>query len=267
MNQIAEAQIGNGEPAEAAVALHSAIKEYKKKNRAGPGVNNGLCICLNNLGIALSMEDDLPGAAEAYKQAASAYAASPEHGPHHASTAMVMNNLGMLLQQEGKAAEAEGCFRRALGPILPYVTDVGSPESDARAFLKMAAKRTSTLPAFTSLPTRDESAISDLLSAATLLRSNLASCIDDVGEKVRLYRSVLESEDARRGRNSPESCLAAQNLALTLRRRMKGEGEGEALGTRKEMKVLARRLVASYSKLGEKHEKELGMWKRWLAKN
>lgn len=57
VNQVAESQISNGEPAEAAVALDDAIKTYKKANK-GEGtkaVNNGLCICLNNLGIGESV--------------------------------------------------------------------------------------------------------------------------------------------------------------------------------------------------------------------
>mmetsp|Transcript_1677 Transcript_1677/g.3683 ORF Transcript_1677/g.3683 Transcript_1677/m.3683 type:complete len:892 (+) Transcript_1677:165-2840(+) len=269
VNQVAESQISNGEPAEAAVALDDAIKAYKKANKGEgtKGVNNGLCICLNNLGIALSMENDLLGASDAYKRCAQAYVSSPEYGPQHASTAMVMNNLGMLLEQQGKVTEAEGTFRRALAPILPYVVGVGEDESNNKTFLKRASKRTSTLPSFSSLPTKDEAGIADILDAVSVLRSNLASVSTSLPEKEELYRSVLATADGKYGRNSPDACLAAQNLALTLRRKAKGEEGEDRDKTLKEMKGLARRLVASYSKLGEDYKKEMTLWKGWLSKN
>ena len=82
------------------------------------------------------MEDDIQGAFDVYKLCVQTYVTSPDYGPQHASTAMVMNNLGMLLEQQGKYPEAEGTFRRALAPILPYITDVREHESNHKMFLK-----------------------------------------------------------------------------------------------------------------------------------
>ena len=123
------------------------------------------------------------------------------------------------------------------------------------------------MPSSSTLPTKDESSISDILEAVTVLRSNLARVTPSPAEKVALYRAVLITSDGKYGRNSPEACLAAQNLALTLRSRSKGEDKEERQATFKEVKGLARRLVASYSKLGRQYEGDMKLWKGWLSRN
>ncbi|GMH75057.1 hypothetical protein TrST_g4991 [Triparma strigata] len=274
INSVAENHLSAGEAAEAAVSLEDAIDEYKKINKKDKFPNNALLVCMNNLGISLAMEEDHHGACKAYKKCAEGYVKNPDYGLHHVSTAMVMNNLGMTYSALGDSAQAKGTFSRALQGLLPYVQNLGETLYDndtSKVFVGKAAKRTSTLkgipgPRGKKLPSKNEDEIREIQDAIAVLRANLASVTDDVGEKCDLYRWSLTTVESKQGRNHPDTCLAAQNLALALHARAKTEDEGTAAETKREVKQLAMRLVGSYSKHGQKFWKEQSTWKNYLKK-
>jgi len=120
INQNAESQIESGNSAEAAIALHEALDAFDKRTKGTHEEVDALkarLSCLNNLGIALMMENDVAGATKALQECAGAFASNRQYGPQHSSTVMVMNNLGMLLASQHRDQEAEGCYRRALKGI------------------------------------------------------------------------------------------------------------------------------------------------------
>ncbi|GMH55559.1 hypothetical protein TL16_g01936 [Triparma laevis f. inornata] len=274
INSVAENHIVTGEAAEAAVALEDAIDEYKRQNKQMKIPHQALLVCMNNLGIALAMEEDHHGACKAYKQCAGGYVQNTEFGLHHVSTAMVMNNLGMTFAALGDNAQATGTYTRALGGLLPYVQNLGDSHSDndtSKAFVGKASKRTSTRQGIPGsrgkkLPPKSEDEIREIQDAIAVLRSNIATVTEDLNEKCDLYRWSLATVESKQGRNHPDVCFAAQNLALALHARAKTEDDAISAVTKGEVKQLAMRLVGSYSKHGQTYCREVATWKNYLKK-
>jgi len=275
VNQAAENQIDSGHSAEAALALQDAIKSFQGRTKGkseATDAMNAVLVCLNNVGVALMMEDDLTGAINAFQQCATGYASSPEYGPQHVSTVMVMNNLGMLFAAQSRTQEAEGCYRRALRGIEPFFSQ-SKQERDHRKFLIEASRRTSTLGGARgsskgiSLKTPEE--IAELEEAANTLRSNLGIIVISLDEKVALFTTVLDSTerkiDAKKYPTHPELVVSMQNLAAALAKKCHAEGPEVTAGTRAKTLTLAKRLIGAYKRKKKEYSGELKVFQDLIA--
>ena len=256
VNQNAESQIESGQSAEAAIALHEALDAFDKRTK-GTGEEKDalkarLC-CLNNLGVALMMEDDVTGATKTLQECAAGFASNRQYGPQHASTVMVMNNLGMLLASQRRDQEAEGCYRRALKGIQPYL------------------EKGSKLVSFGGRKVANKSPeeIAELEEAGNALRANLAQVTTNLEEKVALYSKVLaqteKKVDPKKHPTNPELVLAMQNLTAALIKKSRTQPPAEADKTYFQAMEYANKLIAVYQRKPRMYEKELKVFSALLT--
>mmetsp|Transcript_23745 Transcript_23745/g.49478 ORF Transcript_23745/g.49478 Transcript_23745/m.49478 type:complete len:905 (-) Transcript_23745:9-2723(-) len=263
VHQNAESLIEHGKSAEAAVALQEALAAFDKRAKVKgeeADVLNARLSCLNNLGVALLMENDIAGATQRLQQCATGYASSREYGPSHASTVMVMNNLGMLLAAQEKFQEAEGCYRRALRGVLPYFEQTSSPAMSSFGHKKNV-----------KLAKKSPAEMQQLEEAVMTLKSNLAQVSSSLDEKVSLYRNVLRYTEKKvkhghlKSHNHPDYVLALQNLTAALVKKCKAEPDVTQESVNDALSYV-QNLVDLYERRPGQYTKELRVFKDILAK-
>ena len=215
--------MGLGLYGQAKPLLESAVAKRQALLPAEPG---DLALSLSHTGDLLTFRAEYPGAEAQYRRAIALQRSRPSEQRDDAALATSLYGLGNELARSGRAADAEGVLREALGLQQRLVK--GANADTARTLQALAW----------SISERDLNEAIPVMQRAVSMQRTLwgaepypdyAAAVNDLGllyrdkgdydQSERLLRESLAMERRLLGDKHPELALSLNNLALVLRRK------------------------------------------------